>query len=148
MTDTKGTGIINSIFSGYEEYRGDFKSRVTGSIVADREGKAAAYALFNLEPRERQIFIVPGNPVYGGMVIGEHNRQNDITANACKEKKLSNMRSSGKDDNIILAPVRPVTLEQAINFIKSDEMVEITPKSIRIRKSILSAHKRHAMRER
>lgn len=147
LTDTKGTGIINSIFAGYDEYRGDFKSRVTGSIVADREGKAVAYALFNLEPRG-QIFIVPGNPVYEGIVIGEHNRQNDITVNACKEKKLSNMRASGKDDNIILAPVRPVTLERAINFIKSDEMVEVTPKSIRIRKSILSAHKRYVMRGR
>ncbi len=147
LTDTKGTGIMNSIFAGYDEYRGDFKSRVTGSIVADREGKAVAYALFNLEPRG-QIFIVPGNPVYEGIVIGEHNRQNDITVNACKEKKLSNMRASGKDDNIILAPVRPVTLERAINFIKNDEMVEVTPKSIRIRKSILSAHKRYTMRER
>ena len=146
LTDTKGTGIMNSIFAGYDEYRGDFKSRVTGSLVADRQGKAVAYALFNLEPRG-QIFIVPGNPVYEGMVIGEHNRQNDITVNACKEKKLSNMRASGKDDNIILAPVRPVTLEQAINFIKNDEMVEITPKSIRIRKSILSAHERRATRE-
>ncbi len=147
LTDTKGTGIMNSIFAGYDEYRGDFKSRVTGSLVADRKGKAVAYALFNLEPRG-QIFIVPGNPVYEGMVIGEHNRQNDITVNACKEKKLSNMRASGKDDNIILAPVKPVTLEQAINFIKNDEMVEITPKSIRIRKSILSAQERRAMRER
>lgn len=147
LTDTKGTGIMNSIFEGYDEYRGDFKSRVTGSIVADREGKAVGYALFNLEPRG-QIFIVPGNPVYEGIVIGEHNRQNDITVNACKEKKLSNMRASGKDDNIILAPVRPVTLERAINFIKSDEMVEVTPKSIRIRKSILSAHKRYVMKKR
>ncbi|MEA3428106.1 MAG: translational GTPase TypA [Thermodesulfobacteriota bacterium] len=146
LTDTKGTGIMNSIFAGYDEYRGDFKSRVTGSIVADREGKAVAYALFNLEPRG-QIFIVPGNPVYEGMIIGEHNRQNDISVNACKEKKLSNMRASGKDDNIILAPIRPVTLERAINFIKNDEMVEVTPKSIRIRKSILSAHKRYAMRK-
>jgi GTP-binding protein len=145
LTDTRGTGIMNSIFAGYDEYRGDFKSRVTGSIVADREGKAVAYALFNLEPRG-QIFIVPGDPVYEGMVIGEHNRENDINVNACKEKKLSNMRASGKDDNITLSPVRPLTLERAINFISSDEMVEVTPKSIRIRKNFLSAHQRHAMR--
>jgi len=145
LTDTKGTGIMNSIFAGYDEYRGDFKSRVTGSIVADREGKAVAYALFNLEPRG-QIFIVPGNPVCEGMVIGEHNRKNDINVNACKEKKLSNMRAAGKDDNITLSPVRPITLERAINFINSDEMVEVTPKSIRIRKSVLSAHQRYAMR--
>ena len=147
LTDTRGTGIMNSIFAGYDEYRGDFKSRVTGSIVADRAGKGVAYALFNLEPRG-QIFIVPGDPVYEGMVIGEHNRENDINVNACKEKKLSNMRAAGKDDNITLSPVRPLTLERAINFISSDEMVEVTPKSIRIRKSTLSAHKRYAMRGR
>ncbi|MFV9645906.1 MAG: translational GTPase TypA [Desulfobacterales bacterium] len=145
LTDTKGTGIMNSIFAGYDEYRGDFKSRVTGSIVADREGKAVAYAIFNLEPRG-QIFIVPGDPVYEGIVIGEHNREKDINVNACKEKKLSNMRAAGKDDNITLSPVRPITLERAINFINSDEMVEVTPKSIRIRKSVLSAHQRYAMR--
>lgn len=145
LTDTRGTGIMNSIFAGYDEYRGDFKSRVTGSIVADREGKAVAYALFNLEPRG-QIFIVPGDPVYEGMVIGEHNRESNINVNACKEKKLSNMRAAGKDDNITLSPVRTLTLERAINFISSDEMVEVTPKSIRIRKNVLSAHQRHAMR--
>ena len=147
LTDTRGTGIMNSIFAGYDEYRGDFKSRVTGSIVADRSGKGVAYALFNLEPRG-QIFIVPGDPVYEGMVIGEHNRENDINANACKEKKLSNMRAAGKDDNITLSPVRPLTLERAINFISGDEMVEVTPKSIRIRKNILSASQRYAMRGR
>ena len=146
LTDTRGTGIMNSIFTGYDEYRGDFKSRVTGSLVADREGKAVAYALFNLEPRG-QIFIIPGNPVYEGMVIGEHNREKDINVNACKEKKLSNMRASGKDEHVILSPVRPITLERAINFINSDEMVEVTPKSIRIRKSVLSAHQRYAMRK-
>ncbi len=146
LTDTKGTGIMNSIFAGYDEYRGDFKSRVTGSLVADRKGKAVAYALFNLEPRG-QIFIIPGNPVYEGMVIGEHNREKDINVNACKEKKLSNMRASGKDEHTILSPVRPITLERAINFINSDEMVEVTPKSIRIRKSVLSAHQRYAMRK-
>ncbi len=147
LTDTRGTGIMNSIFAGYDKYRGDFKSRVTGSIVADRAGKGVAYALFNLEPRG-QIFIVPGDPVYEGMVIGEHNRENDINANACKEKKLSNMRASGKDDNITLSPVKPLTLERAINFISSDEMVEVTPESIRIRKSVLSASQRYAKRGR
>lgn len=145
LTDTRGTGIMNSIFAGYDEYRGDFKLRVTGSIVADREGKAVAYALFNLEPRG-QIFIVPGDPVYEGMVIGEHNRESNINVNACKEKKLSNMRAAGKDENITLSPVRTLTLERAINFISSDEMVEVTPKSIRIRKNVLSAQQRHAMR--
>ena len=145
LTDTKGTGIMNSYLEGYEDYRGDFPSRFTGSIVADRQGIAVAYALFNLEPRGR-IFITPGDPVYEGMIIGEHNRDNDLNVNACKEKKLSNVRASGRDENVILTPARPMTLEQAIDFIKDDEMVEITPKSIRLRKTILSAQKRYLNR--
>lgn len=100
------------------------------------------------ETEDRESFLVPGDTVYEAMVIGEHNRENDINVNACKEKKLSNMRAAGKDDNITLSPVRPLTLERAINFISSDEMVEVTPKSIRIRKSTLSAHQRYAMRGR
>jgi GTP-binding protein len=145
LTDTKGTGIMNSYFSGYEAYRGDFPSRHTGSIVSDRQGKAVAYALFNLEPRG-QIFVVPGDPVYEGMIFGEHNRDNDINANPCKEKKLTNMRASGRDENIILSPVTPMTLERAIHFIREDEMVEVTPKSIRLRKTALSAQARHMQR--
>ncbi len=145
LTDTKGTGIMNSYFSGYEAYRGDLKTRFTGSIVSDRQGSAVAYALFNLEPRGR-IFIVPGDLVYEGMVFGEHNRDTDINANPCKEKKLSNMRASGRDENVILSPIKPMTLEQAINFIRDDEMVEVTPKSIRLRKTVLSAQKRYSLR--
>ncbi|MBI5592861.1 MAG: translational GTPase TypA [Deltaproteobacteria bacterium] len=145
LTDTKGTGIMNSYFSGYEEYRGDFPSRFTGSIVADRQGVAVPYALFNLEPRG-QLCVVAGTPVYEGMIIGEHNRDNDINVNACKEKKLTNMRASGKDDHVLLSPVKPMTLERAIHFIRDDELVEVTPKSIRLRKTILDAHKRHTIR--
>ena len=145
LTDTKGTGIMNSYFSGYDEYRGDLKTRFTGSIVSDRQGSAVAYALYNLEPRGR-IFIVPGDLVYEGMIFGEHNRETDINANPCKEKKLSNMRASGKDEHVILSPVKPMTLEQAINFIRDDEMVEVTPKSIRLRKAFLSAQKRYSLR--
>ncbi len=141
LSDTKGTGILNSIFKGYDEYRGDFSPRYTGSIVSDRMGKAVAYALFHLEPRGR-LFITPGTEVYEGMVIGENNRAVDINVNPCKEKKLTNIRAAAKDDNIILKNVLPLTLEQAINFISDDEMLEITPKSIRIRKKILSAQKR------
>ena len=147
LTDTKGTGIMNSYFSGYGAYRGDFPSRHTGSIVSDRQGTAVAYALFNLEPRG-QIFIVPNDPVYEGMIFGEHNRDNDINANPCKEKKLTNMRASGRDENVVLTPVIPMTLERAIHFIKEDEMVEVTPKSIRLRKTLLSAQERHMCRER
>jgi GTP-binding protein len=142
LTDTKGTGIMNSYLEGYGEYRGDFPSRYTGSLVADRAGKGVAYGLFNLEPRGR-IFIVPGDPIYEGMIIGEHNRENDINVNPAKEKKLTNMRASGKDEAVILTPVKPMTLEYALNFIKDDELVEVTPKSVRLRKLSLSALVRH-----
>jgi GTP-binding protein len=145
LTDTKGTGIMNSMFDGYGEYRGDCPVRFTGSIVADRTGSGVAYALFNLEPRGR-LFIAPGEAVYEGMIVGEHNRGNDIDVNPCKEKKLTNMRASGKDENVILSPIRPITLEQAINFIREDELVEVTPRSIRMRKTTLSAQRRHTLR--
>lgn len=145
LTDTKGTGMMNSYYMGYYLYRGDFPSRYTGSIVSDRQGKAVAYGLFHLEPRG-EIFISPGDPVYEGMIFGEHNRNNDLNANPCKEKKLSNMRAAGKDENIILTPVIPMTLDRAIHFIKEDEMVEVTPRSIRLRKSVLSSQERHTLR--
>jgi GTP-binding protein len=141
LTDTRGTGIMNSSFAGYDTYRGEFPSRHTGSLVADRQGQAVAYALFNLEPRG-SLFITPNTPCYEGMVIGEHNREVDVNVNPCKEKKLSNVRASGKDDAIVLMPVKQMTIERAINFIRSDEMVEITPQSIRIRKAELQANKR------
>lgn len=147
LTDTKGTGILNTYFSGYDAYRGDFPSRFTGSIVSDRAGQAVAYALFNLEPRG-QLFIEPGDPAYEGMIFGEHNRANDINANPCKEKKLTNMRASGRDENVILSPVKAMTLERAIHFIREDEMVEVTPCSIRLRKTVLSAQKRYRQRPR
>jgi len=142
LTDTKGAGIMNSYFLGYEEYRGDFPTRFTGSIVADRAGSAVAYALFNLEPRGR-LFITPGEPVYEGMIVGEHNRDNDLNVNPCKEKKLTNLRASGKDEAVILTPVTPLTLEWALHFIRKDELIEVTPYSIRLRKAVLSASKRH-----
>jgi GTP-binding protein len=144
LTDTKGTGIMNSSLEGYEEYRGDFPSRFTGSIVCDREGVGVPYALFNLEPRGR-LFITPGEPVYEGMIVGEHNRDNDINVNPCKEKKLTNMRASGKDENVFLSPVLPMTLERALHFVREDEMVEVTPLSIRLRKAVLSAKDRHTL---
>ena len=142
LTDTKGTGIMNRSYAGYDLYRGAFPTRYTGSIVADREGKAVAYALFNLEPRG-QLFILPGTPVYEGMIIGEHNRENDIDVNPCKEKKLTNMRAAGRDENVILTSPRIMTLERSIHFIKEGELIEVTPKSLRLRKSVLSAKKRH-----
>jgi len=146
LTDTRGTGIMNSLFDGYGEYRGDAPSRFTGSLVADRTGSAVPYALFNLEPRGR-LFVVPNDPVYEGMIIGEHNRSQDINVNPCKEKKLSNMRAAGKDENVILSPIKPITLEQSISFIRADELVEVTPASIRMRKIVLSAQKRYNLRK-
>jgi GTP-binding protein len=145
LTDTRGTGIMHSLFDGYEEFRGDCPSRFTGSIVSDRAGNAIPYALSNLEPRGR-LFVVPGDPVYEGMIVGEHNRRQDIGVNPCKEKKLTNMRAAGKDDNVILSPVKPLTLEQAISFIRDDELVEVTPLSARMRKTVLSANERHTLR--
>ena len=132
---------MSSYLSGYEEYRGEILSRVTGSLVCDRDGEAIAYGLFHLEPRG-QMFVVPGDPVYEGMIVGEHTRDNDLDINPTKEKKLTNMRAAGRDENIILTPVSPMTLEKAIEFIRDDELVEITPKSIRLRKKILPANKR------
>ena len=141
MTDTRGTGIINSYLEGYEEYHGDIRTRRTGSLVSDRQGNAVAYALYNLEPRGT-LFIEPTKPVYEGMIVGEHNRDKDLNVNPCKGKKLTNMRAAGKDDSVLLTPVTPMTLEHAIDFINEDEMVEVTPKSIRLRKATLPANQR------
>lgn len=141
LTDTKGTGIMNSYLAGYEAYRGDIASRISGSLVSDRAGVAPPYALFHLEPRG-QLLITPGTQVYEGMIVGEHNRDNDLDVNACREKKLTNIRAAGRDENVILAPVMPMTLERAIEFIKDDEMIEVTPLNIRLRKVILPANQR------
>ena len=141
LTDTRGTGIMNSYLKGYEPHKGDFTSRLLGSLVADREGEAIPYAIFNLQPRGI-MFVQPGDAVYEGMVVGEHNRNNDLDINICRGKKLTNIRAAAKDENVILSPVVPMTLERAIEFIRDDELVEITPKSVRIRKAILQANRR------
>jgi GTP-binding protein len=137
LTDTKGTGIMNSYLSGYEEYRGDIINRFTGSLVSDRSGAAVTYGLYHLEPRGR-LFIVPGEQVYEGMIVGEHNLDSELDVNPCKEKKLSNMRSVLKDEALTLTPIQPMTLERAIQFLADDEMVEVTPNFIRLRKTILT----------
>jgi GTP-binding protein len=138
LTDSKGTGIMSSYVAGYEPFRGEIVSRVNGSLVADRFGESVAYALFHLEPRGR-LFFDAGFPVYPGMIVGEHNRDNDLLVNPTKGKKLTNMRASGRDEHITLTPVTPLTLEAAIDFIRNDELVEVTPKSIRVRKKTLPA---------
>ncbi len=141
LTDTKGTGLMHAMLKGYEPYRGDFPDRFTGSLISDRAGSAVAYGLFGLEPRGK-LFVTPGDPVYEGMVIGEHNREVDLGVNPTRTKKLTNMRASGKDEAVTLTPVVKLSLEQAIRFIKDDEMVEVTPKSIRLCKRILNGQQR------
>ncbi len=141
LTDTKGTAIMNSLFAGYIEWQGDIPMRPTGSLIADRPGKATGYAIFNLQERG-EIFITPTTEVYEGMVVGENSRDNDLTVNIVKEKKLTNMRSSTADEAIRLVPPRLLNLEQAIEFIREDEYVEVTPQSIRLRKKILKANMR------
>jgi GTP-binding protein len=137
LTDTKGTGIMNTYFLGYEEYRGDFNERFTGFLVSDRSGNGVTYGLYHLEPRGH-LFIVPGDPVYEGMIVGEHNLDSDLVVNPCKEKKLSNMRSVLKDEALTLTPIQPMTLERAIQYLQEDDMVEVTPHCVRLRKSILN----------
>ena len=141
LTDTRGTGIMHARVVGYAPYQGDFLARPTGSLVSDRNGSVVPYAIFNLEPRGR-MFVVPGDPVYEGMLVGEHTRANDLDVNPCKTKKLSNVRAAGKDDAVTLTPVTPLTLEAALQFIRDDELVEVTPKSLRMRKTIFSAQER------
>ena len=141
LTDTRGTGIMNAYLHGYEKHRGEIRSRSTGSLVCDRLGNAIPYALFHLEPRG-QMFVQANDEVYEGMIIGEHNRDSDLNVNPTKTKKLSNMRASGKDEAIVLTPVLPMTLERAIEFIRDDELIEVTPENIRLRKKVLNASMR------
>ncbi|MBN8732389.1 MAG: translational GTPase TypA [Acidobacteria bacterium] len=141
LTDTKGTAIMNSLFAGYIEWQGDIISRPTGSLVSDRAGKATAYAMWNLQERG-ELFVQPGTEVYEGMIVGENSRDNDLDVNIVKEKKLTNMRSSSADEAIRLVPPKILTLEQAIEFVRDDEWVELTPQSIRLRKKILKANMR------
>ncbi len=141
LTDTKGTGLMNSYLEGYEAFRGNFLSRTTGSLVADRAGQTMSYALSNLEQRGK-LFVNPGEEVYEGMIVGEHNRDNDLNVNATKAKKLTNIRAAGKDDSIMLTTVKPMTVERAIDFIRDDELVEVTPKNIRLRKTVLKVNER------
>jgi GTP-binding protein len=138
LTDTKGTGIMNHLFAGWEPWHGPIPGRTTGALVADRAGAATAYAIYNLQERG-EIFIAPGASVYEGMIIGENARPNDLDVNVTKEKKQTNMRASTADEAIRLVPPRVLGLEQAIEFIKDDELVEVTPKGIRLRKRVLAA---------
>ena len=137
MTDTNGNGIMNNLFAGYEEYKGEIETRERGSIVAHETGESTAYGLFNTQDRGR-LFIGPGVPVYEGMIVGECAKNEDLTCNICKTKHLTNTRASGSDDALRLVPHTVLSLEQSMEFIKDDELMEVTPINIRLRKTILS----------
>ncbi len=141
LTETRGTIVMNSIFDGYTPYQGEIPQRPTGALISDRSGTTTAYALEGLEDRG-VLFVPPGVEVYEGMIIGEHSRDNDLDVNVVREKKLTNMRASSSDESVRLTPPRAMNLEQAIEFIAEDEMVEVTPKSLRLRKKILQANRR------
>jgi len=145
LTDTRGTGLLNHLFDGYDVWQGPISKRQTGALVADRTGVTTIYALFHLQPRGT-LFIKENTPVYEGMIIGENSRSNDLDVNVIKEKKLTNMRASNADEALQLVPPRMMSLEQAIEFIKEDELVEITPQSVRLRKRTLEAQKRKSGR--
>lgn len=136
MTDTKGNGIINTIFNGYEPYKGDIQYRKQGSLIAFEAGEAVTYGLFNAQERGT-LFIGPGEKVYSGMVVGQHGKPEDVEINVCKKKQLTNTRASGSDDALKLTPKRVLSLEQSLEFIDTDELLEVTPTSLRIRKKIL-----------
>lgn len=148
MTDTKGTGVLNTIFNGYEPYKGDIQYRKQGSLIAFEAGDAVTYGLFNAQERGT-LFIGPGEKVYSGMVVGQSGKSEDIELNVCKTKKLTNTRSSSADEALKLTPPRVLSLEQCLEFIDTDELLEVTPKSLRIRKKILdpTLRKRAAMRK-
>ena len=141
LTETRGTGILHHVFHGYEPWHGELRTRPTGSLVSDRRGPSSTFALLNLQERG-QLFVRPGVEVYEGMIVGENARAGDLDVNATKEKKLSNTRSSSADELVRLIPPRPMSLEQALEFVSDDECVEVTPTNVRLRKLELSAQKR------
>ena len=141
LTDTKGEGIMASVFDSYAPFKGEIARRNTGSLVAWETGESVTYGLFSAQERGA-LFIGPGVPVYGGMVIGECPKQEDITLNICKKKQLTNTRASGSDEALRLIPPRQLSLEQCLEFLADDELLEVTPKSLRLRKRILDHDRR------
>jgi GTP-binding protein len=144
LTTTRGTGLMHHVFEGYEPWHGDMRTRQSGSIVADRTGVTTPYAIKDLQERV-SFFVEPGREVYEGMIVGENVRADDMDVNVCREKKLTNMRASGSDSTITLIPARLLSLEQALEFINTEECVEVTPKTVRLRKVILNATERGRM---
>src|SRR5207253_7573816 len=145
-TGTRGTGIMNALFNGSAPWHGPIQARTNGAMVADREGQTTPYAVFHLQERG-VLFIAPGTKVYEGMIVGEYSRDNDLNVNICREKKLSNMRAAGKDENIIISPHREMGLEEGIEWIADHELVEVTPQSIRLRKKVLKQSDRPRRRQ-
>ncbi|HEX4298703.1 MAG TPA: translational GTPase TypA, partial [Devosia sp.] len=141
LTDTRGTGVMNRLFAGYGPWKGPLEGRRNGSLISTEGGEAVHYALFYIQERGT-LFVNPGDKVYVGLILGEHARGSDLEVNPIKEKKLTNIRAAGKDDAMLLTPPRRMSLEQAIAYIEDDELVEVTPQSIRIRKKALSPHDR------
>ena len=141
LTETRGTGLMHHVFDCWERWAGELRTRSTGSIIADRRGKTASYALIGLQDRGT-LFVGPGAEVYEGMIVGENARAEDLDVNPTKEKKLTNIRSSTADELVRLIPPRPLSLEQALELIRDDESVEVTPNHVRLRKAELSAQKR------
>ena len=141
LTDTNGNGIMNHVFDSYQPYKGDIEQRSTGSIIAHETGEATGYGLFNTQSRGR-LFIGAGTPVYEGMIVGENPKNEDIVCNVCKKKQMTNTRAAGSDDALRLVPPTRLSLEQSLEFIKNDELVEITPHNIRLRKRILNKEER------
>ena len=141
MTDTRGTGLLNTQYDGYDDYRGDITARKNGSMISDRQGVAVAFAIWNLQERG-EMFVLPQTEVYQGMIVGEHSKENDLEVNICREKKLTNVRASGTDEAIRLVPVVPMTLEQAMEWISDDDLIEVTPNNIRLRCRELDPNKR------
>lgn len=146
MTDTKGTGILTHLFDGYRPWAGEIKHRASGALIADRTGKATGYSIINLQERG-ELFVGPADEVYAGMIVGENSRDVDLEVNITKEKKLTNMRASSADAFEKIIPPRRMSLEESIEFIREDELIEITPQSLRLRKRYLDPHerKKHAM---
>ena len=148
LTDTKGNGILNTVFDGYAPYKGDIQYRKQGSLIAFEAGESITYGLFNAQERGT-LFIGPGQKVYAGMVVGQTGRSEDIEGNVCKKKQLTNTRASGSDEALRLVPPRILSMEQCLDFIDTDELLEVTPHTLRIRKKILDStlRKRAALRK-
>src|SRR5947199_7630839 len=143
LTESRGTGILHHVFEAWEPWHGKLRTRPTGSLIADRGGQATGFAIAHLQERG-SLFIAPGDKLYEGMVVGENARENDLDVNASKPKKLTNMRAASADETVRLIPPRPLSLEQALEFIRDDEAVEVTPTSIRLRKVELSGSRRQS----